>query len=164
VTRLIIIFALAGAVIVLVLFANLLLVATNAGAQTTTFRDRGSTPASSCTRSEMPIFIRASPFAFSCGSYPTLCSKLSFDFCEANASWAPYAVGMNIGGAAEGAAAQLALAVLLWPGKLRCACCNAVTDAPPECECERPLYVRAGPRFFASSGWRARAIERRYET
>jgi thymidylate synthase len=45
VTRLIIIFALAGAVIVLVLFANLLLVATNAGAQTTTFRDRGSTPA-----------------------------------------------------------------------------------------------------------------------
>jgi hypothetical protein len=40
VTRLTIIFvlALAGAVIVLVLFANLLLVATNAGAQTTTFQ------------------------------------------------------------------------------------------------------------------------------
>jgi hypothetical protein len=48
-SRLIIIFALAlaGAVTVLVLFANLLLVATNAGAQTTTFRDHGSTPASS---------------------------------------------------------------------------------------------------------------------
>jgi hypothetical protein len=59
VTRLTIIFALAlaGAVTVLVLFANLLLVATNAPAQTTTFRDRGSTPASSCPRSEMPIFI-----------------------------------------------------------------------------------------------------------
>jgi len=34
------------------------------------------------------------------------------------------------------------------PGKLRCAACNAVTDQ--RCDCDKPLYVRAGTSFFSN--------------
>jgi cell division protein FtsN len=66
-SRLIIIFALAGADAVLVLFANLLLVATNAGAQETIFNEIAAATSSArpaptpTARSISPIVLAISP-------------------------------------------------------------------------------------------------------
>jgi len=39
-------------------------------------------------------------------------------------------------------------------GFLRCSCCDAL--APIACECDRPLYVRAGKKFVQRSGFEPR--------